>query len=113
MIDSWDDQIGKHHTFTARFIRVGHVKKQRGKRMLLRDINCIDGTPFRDHLHLPYTKRFRRKELEPGDKLTIRGKVNRYFVKRNKAERAPDPKNLIAQLEITNIKIISIERHSP
>lgn len=102
---NWHEQIGKQHTFTARFIRAGH------RQMLLRDVSCTDGTHFRDHLFLPYTKTFRRKKLRNGDTLTIRGKVNRYYKKDEGYEHMPrHPKFLIAQYEITNIKIITIER---
>lgn len=81
--------------------------------MLLRDIiSCADGSTFRDHMLIPYTKRFRKHDLQCGDILTLRGKVNRYFKKEAGKEDEPrHPDILIDQLELTNIKIIDIERH--
>ena len=103
---NWMDEIGREYQFTARFFGVGL-----GRKMLLKDVQSIDGTPFRDHLLIPYTNRFRRKNLRRGDCITLRGKVNRYFKKQPGLEHLPrHPSRLITKLQITNIHIIHIQR---
>ena len=102
---NWNDHIGKEYIFTAQY-----ALHQKGK-MLLRDIRRQDGELLRQHLLIPYTRRFRKHELSSGDLLTVRAKVNRYYKLRpeHKGKRR-HPKLLTPKMQITNIHIIKIER---
>lgn len=101
---NWEGHIGKRYTFTGVFacVQTGH--------MLLEDVRRTDGVLFRDHLFVPFTRRFKRLDLREGDVLRLSGKVNRYFKKgrhqwdvpRFRCELSPD-------LEITNISVIGKE----
>lgn len=97
---NWHTRIGKEHIFRARFVTIG-----RGNHMLLRDVIATCETPFRDHIWLPHTARFRRERIRKGDHLRFAGKVNRYYkvVSRN-------PRRTVVQLSITNIRLLSVER---
>ncbi|PSN80991.1 hypothetical protein C8B47_03690 [filamentous cyanobacterium CCP4] len=102
---NWNDHIGKQYIFTAQY-----KLNQRGK-MLLLDVRRQDGELLREHLLIPYTRRFKKQALKRGDTLTLRGKVNRYYKKPPDEKHAyRNPKTLIAKIQITNIHIIHIER---
>lgn len=57
---------------------IGVYKRHNGKHMLLRDVVTTDGRPFRDHMWLPYTKRFRRLKLRPDQTVHFKGKLAQY-----------------------------------
>ena len=44
-------------------------------------VRTENGARFREHLWMPYGKRFRRLEMERGCQVRLRGKVNRYWYK--------------------------------
>lgn len=82
--------------------------------MILHNIQTLDGIPFRDHINIPYTRRYRRQQLNRGDTIFLRGKVNRYYKKPpGEKYKVRNPKTLIPNLAITNIHIIKIERLNP
>lgn len=102
---NWNKHIGKQYIFTAQY-----ENTQRGK-MLLLNIRRQDGELLRQHLLIPYTRRFRKQSLNKGDTLTIRAKVNRYFKKHPHYQHLPrHPTRLITKWQLTNIHIIKIER---
>ena len=102
---NWHDHIGKEYIFTAQYRLT-----QRGK-MLLLDVRRQDGELLREHLLIPYTRRFKKKYLNRGDILRFRGKVNRYFKKHPAFKHLPrHHSRLITKLQLTNIHIINIKR---
>ena len=46
--------------------------------MLLRDVVTLDGKRFREHMWLPYTKRFKRLKLRQGQSVQFKGKLKQY-----------------------------------
>lgn len=102
---NWDDHIGKQYIFTAQY----HLH-QRGH-MILTDVRRQDGELLREHLLIPYTRRFRKRDLSHGDTIRLRGKVNRYFKKRpDHRDKPRHPKYLMTKYQLTNIHILKIER---
>lgn len=67
--------IGKRVTLFARF------NGSNDKHMLLVNVRTENGAHFREHLWMPYGKRFRRLEMARGCTVRLRGKVNRYWYK--------------------------------
>ena len=54
-------------------------KKRKAKlHLLLADIEDADGNFFRDHLWIPYTRKFKSLQLEHGDIITFWAKVYNY-----------------------------------
>lgn len=57
---------------------IGVYKYNNGNHMLLHDVVTMDGRPFRDHMWLPYTKRFRKLRLRPDQSVRFKGKLAQY-----------------------------------
>lgn len=84
---TWD--IGKRYDLTATY---GGISPE--GYIILLDVQADDGTPFKDHVWLPYGKKF--KNLEPGDQLKFTAKVNYYHHYK------------VKRLTLTNIAITSV-----
>ena len=96
----WEDFIGQEFTF------VGYFRKHYDGMMLLENVHRDDGVKFRDHLHVPFTKRFKKLGLCEGDCLKISGKVNRYYKSEDGLPRGAG--DLVVRLAITNIKVLEV-----
>lgn len=57
---------------------IGLFERSNRRYFLLTDVVTLDGVPFRDHLWLRLTKRFRRLRLRKGQSVHLKAVVNRY-----------------------------------
>jgi len=99
---NWNDHIGKRYQFTA------IIQWHNERHICIQDVRRTDGELLREHLFIPYTKRIKKQNIKQGDNLTITAKVNRYYKKRDPTKPRRHT-NLIAQFQLTNIHILSIE----
>jgi len=102
---AWFEQISREYVFKATYMssKDGHMR--------LIDISTDAGVYFRDHIYLPYTKRFKRLELERFDVIRFRAKVNSYRKKHPAFVNLPrHPKRLVRMICLTNIHVLGVQR---
>jgi hypothetical protein len=68
----WDEMIGKRVSFVARYSGGNR------RHMLLHGVETAAGDVLRDHMWLPYTKRFKKLALRRGQYIAFAGKVKKY-----------------------------------
>lgn len=72
---------GERSVYTGEFVRTGtkHGFKGDVKTVLLKDVKDETGQIVTDHLWFNMTKGFEQANLQPGDIVEFRGKVERYI----------------------------------